>query len=762
MLRKVISIKNVGTFRNHGASGGELRRLTLVHAENGRGKTTLCAALRSLRGGDPSLILERKTLGTTDPQQVHLLMDTGNVTFNDAAWSSTYPQLEIFDAEFITENVYSGDSITHDHKKNLCRVVIGAGGVKLAERLDELDAEERAAGGEVNSAKADVENLAPRGMALDTFLQLSADAEIDAKIAAKKDEIKVAEGAAAIQAKGPLSALNLPTMPPSIEAVLGKTIEGVSADAERRVKEHIERHIERRIRISPESWLGSGIAIEDGKVCPLCAQPIGGSPLISALRDYFSQAYREFQQQLDAFKMRVAGPISADALLVVQKVVAGNAGLMQFWESYVKEARPAISFEERIHPVFEGVKNALAPLVEQKTASPLDAVLLSQVAVQAMKEMEVLQGEVEKYNEQLRMYNTGIEAIKRSAGTSNLGTLQLELVTLEAQKTRHAAESVPTITAYTDAQSAKVTVERAKEKAREDLNAYNEKVISSYHGAVNDILARIGAGFKLATVKVEYTGRTPRAAYTFEIRGVEVEPGNERTPAGTPCFRNTLSAGDRNTLALAFFIAQLKNRHDLAELIVVFDDPFTSLDSSRRHWTCCTIRKIGETAKQVIVLSHSLEFLQGVAERCDAANLRTIQIARQYQLDSHIIELDLNDASAPQIEKDVIQLRSYYMGDDDNKVATARSIRPVLENHIRKMAPDHVPSDNGWLGSFLGEIDRADPASPLAIFKPMYDDLDNLNSYTSPYSHDSGQCPPIEHGELAAHVELTLRLIGRL
>ena len=264
-----------------------------------------------------------------------------------------------------------------------------------------------------------------------------------------------------------------------------------------------------------------------------------------------------------------------------------------------------------------------------------------------------------------------------------------------------------------------------------------------------------------ATVKIEYTGRTPRAAYTFEIRGVEVEPGTDRTVRGTPCFRNTLSAGDRNTLALAFFIAQLKNRADLTDLIVVFDDPFTSLDSSRRHWTCCTIRKIAETAKQVIVLSHSLEFLRDVAERCNAADLRTMQIVRQNQIDSHIIDLDLNDATASQVERDVIQLRGFLMGDHNDMPATIRCIRPVLENYMRKMAPDDVPPGNGWLGTFLGDIQRADANSPLAVFNPMYDDLDNLNSYTSPYAHDSGECPPIIDAELATHVELTLNLIGR-
>ena len=65
MLRKIISIKNVGRFLNYSASGDiELKRYNLIFAENGRGKTTLCAVLRSLQSGDPTHVLGRTTLGT--------------------------------------------------------------------------------------------------------------------------------------------------------------------------------------------------------------------------------------------------------------------------------------------------------------------------------------------------------------------------------------------------------------------------------------------------------------------------------------------------------------------------------------------------------------------------------------------------------------------------------------------------------------------------------------------------------------------------
>ena len=81
-------------------------------------------------------------------------------------------------------------------------------------------------------------------------------------------------------------------------------------------------------------------------------------------------------------------------------------------------------------------------------------------------------------------------------------------------------------------------------------------------------------------------------------------------PLDATSFRNTLSSGDRSTLALAFFLAQLDLDPGLPNKIVVFDDPFTSQDRSRRSCTQQFIRRKSAAAAQVIVLSHDPEFLK--------------------------------------------------------------------------------------------------------------------------------------------------------
>ena len=53
MIKKFVTIKNIGKFKNCNASGDvELKKLNVIYAENGRGKTTLCDILRSLKTSD--------------------------------------------------------------------------------------------------------------------------------------------------------------------------------------------------------------------------------------------------------------------------------------------------------------------------------------------------------------------------------------------------------------------------------------------------------------------------------------------------------------------------------------------------------------------------------------------------------------------------------------------------------------------------------------------------------------------------------------
>src|SRR5262249_24792287 len=110
--------------------------LTLVYAENGRGKTTLSSVLHSLSTGDAQPILERARLGASNtPHVVLTLSDGGTRIFQNGAWSAPLSEISVFDDAFVAANVCSGIDIASEHRQNLHELILGSQGVTLNAEL---------------------------------------------------------------------------------------------------------------------------------------------------------------------------------------------------------------------------------------------------------------------------------------------------------------------------------------------------------------------------------------------------------------------------------------------------------------------------------------------------------------------------------------------------------------------------------------------------------------------------------------------------
>lgn len=761
MIGKFIRISDVGNFRRcMGGGDTTLNKLNLVHGYNGMGKSTLCSILRSLKSNDATIIEERKTLNGNGEPHVHIRLDGSTAEFKRGAWSANYPNLEIFDADFVTSNVYSGDAITHDHKRNLCTVVLGAEGVKLADVCVALDLEEREAIKTLGAAEGEIKKLIDtKVVSIDLFIGLAEDAEVDQKIKDKQGELQVIKDASEIQAKAALSKVTLAAVPDNLVALLSKKLDDVSDDAEAKIRRHVESH---KMGEDGEAWLAEGLGYVVDEKCPMCAQSLGTSPIIKPLRAFFGQAYADFKAELATLNTAASAVGNDKAMIVVQRGIAGNDGLLEFWKRYAKVKVPSLSFDTRIQPAAVALKSSVDALLKRKLASPLECVEMMPEATTAVADWAKLREEVAGYNAEVDAFNVAVATVKKGAESKSSAAIEQELKILTARKYRHSEGGKAAVNAYQYGVADKARIEDAKQKAKDKLAEYNETVIDAYRQSVNDMLMRFGATFRLSKVKIEYPGGKPRAGYALEIRGVEVDLGNENTPPGVPCFRNTLSSGDRSTLAFAFFMAQVTARTDLGDLVVVLDDPFTSLDEFRQTWTCYSIRKLAEKAKQVVVLSHSLEFLRLIAKNCTGIPIKNLKLDF-IAGDTEIVEFDLETATACNVDKNVMTLKSFYHGEDKNALAAIRAIRPALENYISGMAPDDCPKgEGGWLGEFLGKINEADAASPLAIFKPEYDDMTFLNENTKAYHHNPEAAPSINEPELRTWVEMCLKLIRRL
>jgi hypothetical protein len=140
MIRRLKLLRNIGQFES--AAGGAtvaLERLSVIYAENGRGKTTLSAILRSLSTGDPLPIAERHRLNAAHPPHVVLECAGGTqpAMFDNNAWSRTLTNLVVFDDVFVDANVYSGLVVGSDHRQNLHELILGIQGVVLNTKVQD-------------------------------------------------------------------------------------------------------------------------------------------------------------------------------------------------------------------------------------------------------------------------------------------------------------------------------------------------------------------------------------------------------------------------------------------------------------------------------------------------------------------------------------------------------------------------------------------------------------------------------------------------
>ncbi len=71
------------------------------------------------------------------------------------------------------------------------------------------------------------------------------------------------------------------------------------------------------------------------------------------------------------------------------------------------------------------------------------------------------------------------------------------------------------------------------------------------------IWGRLNAGFRIDYREPDYRGKEPAASYQILINEVAVSPRSEGDALDQPSFRNTLSAGDKSTLALALYLAKI-------------------------------------------------------------------------------------------------------------------------------------------------------------------------------------------------------------
>ncbi len=760
MLKKIVSIRNIGRFRSTAAVGDvTFRRATLIFGENGRGKTTLCAILRSLSTGSVDLIAGRTTLGSSDPPEVELLLSNGRADFVNESWTAPFRNVAIFDSTYISQNVFAGDVVSTHHRRNLYRVIVGSEGVSLANMINQLDDQIRKKNAEIRERRTELQAHMVAGMAVEEFIGLPEDPRIDNTIAVVGQELQAVRSGERIQERAGLASVAVPTLPSMVAEILGRTLEDVAEDSEEWVSEHIARH---HMAGRGEQWLGEGLSYVAGDACPFCGREGAGAlNLVRAYRNYFSRAYHQLRDDVRSVERRVEDALSERVAASIERLLVENAGSEEFWAQYCDLTPLEPPTSGSAATVLGALRGSARDLARRKAAAPLESLAPDAAFTDALTNFERLRTSLASYNAAVAAANAAIEARRRETGAANVREVETRLERLTSQKARHSHQVQAQCAAEACLQQEKRELESRKAEAREQLDAHTMRVIGTYGQRINRFLERINAGFRITMPAHNYRGGAPSTSYQIVINNSAIDLGDGATPLNRPSFKNTLSGGDRTTLALAFFLAEVEQDPSRERKIVIFDDPFSSQDSFRRNHTVHQIHGCAQTCAQVVLLSHEPSFLKLVWDRMQPAERKTLQLVRVGEENTAIIEWDIESAVQARYRADVDVLQRFLSLGGLNSGDVIQKIRPVLEGNLRYLYPK-LFGDQDTLGGIVVAIRGCAGGHPLA---GIADELDEINIYCRRYHHaerpDSAM-EPIDDAELQGYVKRTLGIVGCL
>jgi len=767
MLKSFKVIRGVGAFKNFENSKSEpieFGKNTVIYALNGYGKTTIAAILKSLGSCDSTKIVERKSLQNDDDnaleQKIILSYANGNVTsVYENQWKhngiTSPPEVLVFDQQFVYDNLFI-QKVESGHKQSIHTIVIGTEGLTISKKLTIAKEREKQLKKLFDDRQKELEKRQKLTNRVDYLVIPDSENEIilvqleniKRQIEAKNEEEK-------LRGYTLLGELVCPQSKPDFLKIYNLSFSSIHDEAEQLVKAHISRHTAKPNLA--DTFLQQALE-QTLDTCPFCGQNLESAhDLLDAYRKYFDQSHRDSLEMIKKCLAEINQWNPRAELLQLENKHAKAKDAVENFRKYVDvDQMPQPDFSS-FSSKLESLKGKVHNTLEQK----LHNINLSQSDDEVLQ-LEVifcaLKGEIEVVNQ---TYRHGADCIKAylasisGSTSSDLNTLKSQL---EKSLRRFSQDEKNWCKEYQELESEfhKITLDI---KALIDmLTTYSTTVFHNYQASVNNTLNDLGVDFRLDRFieQVDNRSKQPYAEFQIVINGTQV-PLQVR--GDNPCFHNTLSEGEKNTLSLAFFVNWLKNQPNLDKKVVVFDDPLSSLDEHRKNLTARLIRDLSDSLGQIIILTHNKDFLFLLCDKLSGA--KTLTLKKDKIQGSCLSNFDVTEYRKNLQQKRIESLETYLDQDHCSIHHAQEMIRLCLETAFQFKYFRHLRAKNiTTLGKMIDELINLGKLDS-AIIRTLRD----LNDLSSPIHHgESGNNPlkEITRDELLPDIRKTLEVLEKI
>jgi wobble nucleotide-excising tRNase len=345
-------------------------------------------------------------------------------------------------------------------------------------------------------------------------------------------------------------------------------------------------------------------------LCPCCHNEVD-SDLLGIYKNFFDDSYKEFEKELkeksDLFYFLNLETKKEKTL----NILSSNKDMYNDWILYKNDLS---RFEQDIYNIKESYeeliksKNVLQDKLNEKNNNP--SIKISEDHFLKFEEnLEKLSDAIKKYNEDVNKINKEINDYKESIKVVNIDELNKEKRTVSDQIFRFEKDEE-----CNGCRKLKKEIEEINKgiiKKENELSDYESGVNSKYLQLINKKLKDdLGVNdFKIKEIqnRKDKSAKDVFVEIDLNLRDQEFKMSSYSDEEYS--FKNTLSRGERNSLAFAFFLAFWEELNNKQDYIIILDDPLSSHDENRKNLTAKTIKRMSGQARQSLILTHNLEFL---------------------------------------------------------------------------------------------------------------------------------------------------------
>ena len=701
MIERIQEIKNVGTFSNAKPASIGLTDLVFIYGQNSQGKTTFCDIFKSLMLNNVEYIKERKTIGEIGKQSI--CFNLGNkkeIKFDGEKWIVDKKifdinNIQVFDTEFVYNNVFTNSQIEHKNKENFTKFVIGDESVKLSQELFKLNENKKNIENQIEALKSLIIKKIDPQITLKDFLLIPYKEDVmieDCNCLAlqtsiseeNKNKIDI-DKIKKMEFPQPAKYINVDFIEnyKTINEILIKSMSFEKDDMLKAFYLHKEKGLKNNTGINVDKWLMQGVSIIK-ETCPFCGADISSNHIIEAYVKFFSEEMLSYNENIEKLKNIFDKPLLLLPVEILKNETLSLNLNKRIYDKSINELFDKLNYKKDILiNSFDAVNNILTK-IHTDICKRIELKLKSIYSSIEQVNLDELIKVIEETNKDINDYNICVQEFvtKSRYYIEELSEETIDKHILEMSKEFNANKNI-VLRHQLDAEIISLNektlqleenIASTKQKKR-DFDKTQEEYLKLFYEDINYYFEQFGS--RNYKIEKSITTRGTNKTYSLDLsyKGSKISPEK---------IQFVLSESDRRALALSIFFTKLKKISN-KNMIIILDDPITSFDLERINVFINKIKEISEKVGQIIITTHYQNFFKKLVSLTRNDNPTLIKIKQEPNSNQLIkVEPEKETLLMDEYEHALYEMTTFMNGTSHaySEVAARTILQKCLEYHF--------------------------------------------------------------------------------